>query len=64
MDDDFVGLGDLLIVPDPDVYGVDQTVNLQTDSVKIISNIFNWNTCSLLRHYQVRMKAKKTIKIL
>ncbi len=41
MQDDYVGLGDLLIEPDTDMYDAEQIEKLQSDdSVKKFSNIF------------------------
>ncbi len=41
MQDDYVGLGDLLIEPDADMYDAEQIEKLQSDdSVKKFSNIF------------------------
>jgi hypothetical protein len=61
MQDDYVGLGDLLTLLDEDGYEVEQIAKVDSDSVNELRIFFFLysNSCDLHRHYQVLKKKKK-----
>lgn len=67
MDDDYVGLGDLLIVPEEDSYSVHQIENPDFESVEFHENFHEKIDRDFSRLAQIPMKTtteKKTMKIL